>query len=85
MYCEDLESTNGTHVNGTCIGMIGTERVGFLLTDGDVVHIKPSWQFRFEQPQAKPSARSAAISRDLEHFEDRYEVSDRVLGSSTLR
>ena len=30
--------------------MIGRERLGYLLSDGDVVEIKPFWRFRFHQP-----------------------------------
>jgi hypothetical protein len=80
VYCEDLESTNGTYVNDSCIGMLGIERVGHLLNDGDVVEIKPSWRFKFHQPQYTFNPRSLIVNRDLNHFDDRYTVSNRVLG-----
>lgn len=50
IYCEDLESTNGTYINDNCIGMIGHERIGYLLSNGDQIELRPCWQFRFYQP-----------------------------------
>ena len=49
IYCGDLESTNGTFLNGVCIGKLGDDKMGHLLCDGDVVEIKPDWQFEFRQ------------------------------------
>ena len=49
VYCEDLESLNGTYVNGRLIGRISQERIGHLLCDGDLIEIKPLWKFRFHQ------------------------------------
>lgn len=53
IYCEDLESVNGTWVNDTLIGMFGTPRKGYLLGDGDLIQIKPHWAFRFHQNFSK--------------------------------
>ena len=50
VYCEDLESFNGTYVNDVLIGEIARERVGRLLCDGDLIEIRPFWKFRFYQP-----------------------------------
>lgn len=50
IYCEDLESSNGTYVNGFLIGIMGNERIGHLLSDGDVIEIRPYWKFCFSQP-----------------------------------
>ncbi|KAE8446107.1 hypothetical protein EG329_012478 [Mollisiaceae sp. DMI_Dod_QoI] len=80
VYCEDLESTNGTYVNDTCIGMIGCERIGHLLTHGDVVEIRPDWRFRFHQASETAISQDLTQLEDLHHFADRYTVSDRVLG-----
>lgn len=49
VYCEDLQSTNGTYVNHVLIGQICLEKIGYLLTDGDIIEIKPSWRFLFHQ------------------------------------
>lgn len=49
MYCEDLESVNGTWVNDTLIGKLGSPKKGYLLSDGDVILVKPHWAFRFRQ------------------------------------
>lgn len=60
--------------------MIGSERVGHLLSDGDVVEIKPSWRFRFHQPSNHSSSQELGEREDLQYFADRYAVSDRILG-----
>src|SRR4051812_35366321 len=49
IYCEDLESFNGTYVNGALIGKISQERKGYLLCDGDEIEIRPFWKFKFHQ------------------------------------
>src|ERR1700710_1024424 len=49
IYCEDLESFNGTYLNGILIGKISHERIGRLLCDGDVIEVRPFWKFRFHQ------------------------------------
>jgi hypothetical protein len=66
VYCEDLESTNGTYVNDECIGIIGRERIGHLLSDGDIVEIKPFWRFRFQQPIFQTISRSQTQLGDLQ-------------------
>jgi len=65
IYCEDLESTNGTYVNGALIGRITHERVGHLLCDGDAIEILPSWRFRFHQSNHQKIERSEKIWEDL--------------------
>lgn len=52
VYCEDFQSLNGTYVNGVLIGEMYRDKVAYLLTDGDIVEIKPSWKFRFHQPNS---------------------------------
>ncbi|TQS35838.1 hypothetical protein Golomagni_03730 [Golovinomyces magnicellulatus] len=64
VYCEDLESTNGTFVNNNCIGRIGHERIGHLLSDGDLIEIRPHWHFIFNQ----------------QFFKNEFSVSERLLG-----
>ena len=49
VYCEDRLSFNGTYVNGTLIGNIKSPRNPYLLENGDVITIRPHWQFRFRQ------------------------------------
>jgi hypothetical protein len=66
VYCEDLESTNGTYVNDECIGIIGRERIGHLLSDGDIVEIKPFWRFRFQQPIFQTIPRNQTQCDDLQ-------------------
>ncbi|EKD14883.1 serine/threonine protein kinase [Drepanopeziza brunnea f. sp. 'multigermtubi' MB_m1] len=78
IYCEDLESTNGTYVNDTCIGMIGRERIAHLLSHGDVITVRPDWRFRLYQPQLTALKGLSGKSEDLEM---QYSVSKRILGS----
>ncbi|KAF4628498.1 hypothetical protein G7Y89_g9659 [Cudoniella acicularis] len=77
VYCEDLESSNGTYINGVLIGIIGRERIGHLLSDGDVIEIRPFWRFLFHQPSYDTVSRSTTELNDLQ---ERYTVSDRILG-----
>lgn len=48
-YCEDLETLNGTDVNGTTIGSRSTPGAPFLLTHGDKIFVQPNWNFVFKQ------------------------------------
>ena len=66
IYCEDLESTNGTWVNDICIGIICRERVGHLLSDGDVIEIKPNIRFQFHQSIHQLELRTKEHFRDFE-------------------
>jgi hypothetical protein len=66
IYCEDLESTNGTYVNDACIGIMSRERIGHLLSDGDIIEIKPNLRFRFHQPVHQPEFRTKEQFDDLE-------------------
>ncbi|RKF53518.1 Meiosis-specific serine/threonine-protein kinase mek1 [Erysiphe neolycopersici] len=79
IYCEDLESTNGTYINGYCIGRIGHERTGYLLSNGDQIEIRPRWHFRFYQPSHPSMILDKKKLEELKVCEDRYSVSDRVL------
>ncbi|KAG4440423.1 hypothetical protein IFR05_004067 [Cadophora sp. M221] len=81
IYCEDLESTNGTYVNGVCIGMIGRERVGHLLCNGDIIEVRPHWRFQLHQPSQYPTSEVLGHPEDMEYFQDLYTVSNRKLGS----
>jgi pSer/pThr/pTyr-binding forkhead associated (FHA) protein len=55
VYCEDLESSNGTYVNGVLIGISAHRRPGYLLSHGDVIEIRPYWKFRFHQQMLEPN------------------------------
>ncbi|RKF79922.1 Meiosis-specific serine/threonine-protein kinase mek1 [Golovinomyces cichoracearum] len=71
VYCEDLESTNGTFVNNNCIGRIGHERIGHLLSDGDLIEIRPHWYFRFNQPAHRLMSFNEKNLADLKAFSGR--------------
>lgn len=79
IYCEDLESTNGTYVNDVCIGMLGRERAGHLLSHGDVIEVRPSCRFRLVQA-FQNECKDHGRLEDIEYFRDRYAISDRLLG-----
>jgi len=66
IYCEDLESSNGTYVNDVLIGKITQERIGHLLCDGDEIEIRPLWKFRFRQFNGQLTTRSKGLWSDLE-------------------
>ena len=66
VYCEDLESSNGTWVNGLLIGIIGKEKVPHLLCDGDVIEIRPDWRFTFHQSNHQMIFPTSVQSRDME-------------------
>ncbi|TVY62725.1 Meiosis-specific serine/threonine-protein kinase mek1 [Lachnellula suecica] len=83
VYCEDLESSNGTYVNDALIGIICQEKRGFLLNDGDIIEIRPSWKFTFHQNVHETVYRDAAELSDLQFFQDKFSVSDRILGKGT--
>lgn len=95
VYCEDLESLNGTYVNDNLIGRLNYRRPPCLLSDGDVIAIKPDWKFRFHQPGTSPCPQEGGRNKDLEvdfsaamfpyanirqYFAARFAISNRVLG-----
>ena len=65
IYCEDLQSFNGTFVNDVLIGNIYSEKVGHLLSDGDVVEIRPHWKFRFHQPIHQSIGLDKSLTHEL--------------------
>ena len=66
VYCEDLESSNGTYVNGHLIGIMGKEKVAHLLCDGDVIEIRPNWKFTFRQSNHRMIYPTSLQSKDME-------------------
>ena len=66
IYCEDLQSCNGTYINDVLIGNINCEKVGHLLSDCDVIEIRPYWKFRFHQPVHQSVTLDKALTLDLE-------------------
>ncbi|KAG9245311.1 kinase-like domain-containing protein [Calycina marina] len=80
IYCEDLESSNGTYINGRLIGKISQERIGVLLSDGDVIEIRPFWKFKFHQSKHQINPTAKGNFSDLVFFCDQYEISNRMLG-----
>jgi pSer/pThr/pTyr-binding forkhead associated (FHA) protein len=66
VYCEDLESLNGTYVNDSLIGKLNYRRPPCLLSDGDVIAIKPNWKFHFRQPGTSPCPQERGRNKDSE-------------------
>ncbi|QSZ30898.1 hypothetical protein DSL72_000456 [Monilinia vaccinii-corymbosi] len=81
VYCEDLESRNGTYVNDILIGILGNERIGRLLVDGDLIEVRPDWKFRYHQPRSKLIPHMALPEAEVQYFQDRFTISNHVLGS----
>jgi uncharacterized membrane protein len=66
VYVLDLESSNGTYVNNQLIGIVGKERKGRILNDGDVIGIRPFWSFRFRQKMPQVEAWDRQEEEDFE-------------------
>lgn len=53
VYCEDLQSTNGTWLvskaRQVLVGRAGSSHSARLLNDGDIIRIKPDYEFVFRQ------------------------------------
>jgi pSer/pThr/pTyr-binding forkhead associated (FHA) protein len=48
-YCEDSESVNGTYVNDILIGKKDKPSTPYLLSDGDIITLRPDFSFEFKQ------------------------------------
>ncbi|CAG8984035.1 hypothetical protein HYALB_00002976 [Hymenoscyphus albidus] len=82
-YCEDLNSSNGTYVNGNNIAIQCRESMGWLIKDGDIINIRPYWQFTFSQYNATRTEDTVVLEKekeDMEWFQKQFVVSERVLG-----
>lgn len=71
------------------------DKIAYLLTDGDIIEIKPSWIFRFHQPNSGLVNSKQGNSADIkvceiplfwssaynqQYFEDVFTISNRMLG-----
>ena len=54
VYVRDRKSCNGTYVNNKLIGVAPNLSSGFLLQDGDIITIRPYWNFTFRQHRSPP-------------------------------
>jgi hypothetical protein len=72
IYCEDLESYNGTYINDILIGKLSHERKGHLLCDGDMIEIRPFWKFRFHQENHQLLVRDRTQWEDLKVWKASY-------------
>ncbi len=68
VYCEDMDSTNGTFVNGTRI------TTPVLLCHRDVIHIKPRWFFIFGQKECVNP--QTALGKGLSFPKDAQQVDE---------
>ncbi|QSL65312.1 hypothetical protein MERGE_002622 [Pneumocystis wakefieldiae] len=73
-YCEDL-SLNGTYHNGRKIG----KHHVVLLSNGDKLDIRHCASFIFQQEHTVTDI-FKKIDRDIEMFQDKYEITPRLLG-----
>ncbi|RDW89508.1 hypothetical protein BP6252_01540 [Coleophoma cylindrospora] len=80
IFCEDLESRNGTFVNGNLIGKFGNERIGYLLSNDDVIEIRPHWTFRFMQ-RGTQAPLPLPWRAQAKYFASSYKISERSIGS----
>lgn len=63
-YCEDLQTLNGTTVNGTIIGSRAKPGPPFLLTDGDKIFVEPNWNFVFRQMAGSTTIKLEKMQRE---------------------
>ncbi|EGX90857.1 serine/threonine protein kinase, putative [Cordyceps militaris CM01] len=84
VYVRDRKSCNGTYVNGLCIGDSSQTSSGYLLADGDVVEIRPFWQFLFKQKTLAPEEPLNKLQmQESQLFEGKYTILSRVLGAGS--
>lgn len=57
---------NGTYVNDVLIGILGNERIGHLLADGDLIEIRPHWKFRFNQARSRMTSHMSLPDAELQ-------------------
>ncbi|KAI5791383.1 kinase-like domain-containing protein [Pyronema domesticum] len=80
VFCEDKNSTNGTWVNGKCIG----KGQSVLLSDGDTIEIVDQAKFVFHASASKePEPLDDTALGDQETLAWPYKVTERVLGSGS--
>lgn len=79
IYCEDLESRNGTYVNNLLIGMLDQPKGAYLLSDGDTIKIPPFWTLTFQQ--SNPSGQH--FLNEIQEAEQEVSIILVVIFSST--
>ncbi|KAJ3496533.1 hypothetical protein NLG97_g2584 [Lecanicillium saksenae] len=84
VYVRDRKSCNGTYVNGLSIGNSHKMSSGYLLTDGDVIEIRPYWRFLFKQETLAPEESLNKLQlQEAKLFEDKYTILPRILGAGS--
>ncbi|KAM3518932.1 hypothetical protein NHJ13051_007853 [Beauveria bassiana] len=84
VYVRDRKSYNGTFVNGLCIGDSHRMSPGYLLTDGDIIEIRPYWQFLFKQETLAPEESLNKLQmQESQLFKEKYTIKPRVLGAGS--
>ncbi|OAR01632.1 hypothetical protein LLEC1_03287 [Akanthomyces lecanii] len=84
VYVRDRKSCNGTYVNGLCIGDSHKMASGYLLADGDVIEIRPYWQFLFRQESLAPEESLNNLQmQESQLFEEKYSILPRILGAGS--
>ena len=64
VYVRDRKSFNGTYVNGNLVGIGPYISSGYLLEDGDVIEIRPYWQFIFRQNWKPPEHPLTSLQKE---------------------
>ncbi|KAJ6784231.1 hypothetical protein PWT90_01809 [Aphanocladium album] len=84
VYVRDRKSCNGTYVNGLSIGDSHKMSSGHLLTDGDVIEIRPYWRFQFKQAALVPEESLSQVRlQEAKLFEEKYAILPRILGAGS--
>lgn len=84
VYVRDRGSLNGTYVNDKLIGSVNKPSPGYLLSDSDVIEIKPYWELTFRQTFRPPENPLTQLQiRECQFFKGRYHVTPRSVGHGT--
>ncbi|KAI5790216.1 kinase-like domain-containing protein, partial [Geopyxis carbonaria] len=77
IYCEDLQSTNGTYVNNRRL----EDGASVLLLPGDIIEIKDAvcFEFRIDDPQSS-TVLDEVSEREKYVYEDFYTLTNQLLG-----
>ncbi|KAI5854636.1 kinase-like domain-containing protein, partial [Tricharina praecox] len=80
VYCEDLNSTNGTYVNGRVI----KRGQSVLLFHGDKIEIKEAATFEFQNLYYEGNPLDDLTARGQRYFAHGFEITTRILGKGAF-
>ncbi|KAI1429257.1 kinase-like domain-containing protein [Xylaria sp. FL1777] len=86
LYVRDDNSLSGTYVDGPCRRLRRVSPSGYLLSQGEIIRIKPYWEFHIyllgRQPIGSIIGQLRPSETDL--FQTRFLITEKMLGSGAL-